>query len=425
MNYKQNARIMQVTEKTLVVGVDIAKEKHYARAFNYRGIELSKVISFSNRTEGFDSFKGWVETIMAGQDLDRIIVGMEPTWHYWFNIGQYCKDNEIQLVLVNPYHVKTSKELDDNSPTKNDLKDPKTIAKLVIDGRYTEPYIPEGIYAELRESYNSYEHINKNLSAVKNQIQQWIDRMFPEYFEVFRDTDSKTGMMTLREFPLPEQIVALGPEKVLAKWREKVKRGIGIKRAEKLYAKALGTSGCKEGLSTSQKALNRLLDEYDMYEKQVEEVMSEMTELLKEIPGAEQLLGIKGIGIVSVAGLISEIGDISRFESAKQIIKYAGLNLVESSSGKHKGETRISKRGRKRLRGVLFRVMMPLVAKNEEFGILHKYYTNRRENPLKKKQSIILLCCKLIRVIYVLMSRKEAYDGKRLLKDTNKELVCA
>ena len=84
MNYKQNARIMQVTEKTLVVGVDIAKEKHYARAFNYRGIELSKVISFSNRTEGFDSFKDWAEGLMAEQNLDRIIVGMEPTGHYWF-----------------------------------------------------------------------------------------------------------------------------------------------------------------------------------------------------------------------------------------------------------------------------------------------------------------------------------------------------
>ena len=75
---------------------------------------------------------------------------MEPTAHYWFNLGRFLKDEGIRLVLVNPFHVKKSKELDDNSPTKNDQKDPKTIAKLVIDGRFLVPYIPEGIYSHLR-----------------------------------------------------------------------------------------------------------------------------------------------------------------------------------------------------------------------------------------------------------------------------------
>src|SRR5699024_6454784 len=105
------------------------------------------------------------------------------------------------------------------------------------------------------------------------------------------------------------------------------------------------------------------------------------------------------------AGFVSEVGDLRRFKSPKQIQKLAGLALKENSSGKHKGQTRISKRGRSRLRAVLFQGVMPLVSKNKEFGEIHKYYTTRRDNPLKKKQSLIAVCCKLIRVLYAMLTK--------------------
>lgn len=69
-------------------------------------------------------------------DAEKVMVGCEPTGHYWFNFAQYVKQSGMTLVLVNTYHVKQTKELDDNSPTKNDSKDPKRIAKLVSEGRY-------------------------------------------------------------------------------------------------------------------------------------------------------------------------------------------------------------------------------------------------------------------------------------------------
>lgn len=150
MNFTQNEKINQVTEKNIVVGIDIASEIHYARAFDWRGIELGKVFRFENSREGFDSFLSWMEGIKRDNDKDKILVGAEPTGHYWLGVASYLKEENIKLVLVNPFHVKRSKELDDNHPSKTDQKDPKTIAKLVIDGRYSEPYIPEGVYAELR-----------------------------------------------------------------------------------------------------------------------------------------------------------------------------------------------------------------------------------------------------------------------------------
>jgi hypothetical protein len=94
-----------------------------------------------------------------------------------------------------------------------------------------------------------------------------------------------------------------------------------------------------------------------------------------------------------------------------------GLNLIENSSGKHKGKTTISKRGRSRLRSLLFRAIMPLVTKNQEFKKLHEYYTTRKDNPHKKKQSLILLCCKLIRIIYTIMTKQVKYSPEKLVKD--------
>ena len=129
--------------------------------------------------------------------------------------------------------------------------------------------------------------------------------------------------------------------------------------------------------------------------------------------------------MVTASGFIAEVGDISRFSHPKQIQKFAGLNLRENSSGKYKGKTKISKRGRKRLRAILFRAMMPLVSKNKEFLAIHNYYTTRQNNPLKKIQSLILLCCKLIRVMHAILAKKVHYEPEKLLLDMKKDELFA
>ena len=304
---------------------------------------------------------------------------MEPTAHYWFNLGYFLKDEEVRLVLVNPFHVKRSKELDDNSPTKNDRKDPKTIAKLVIDGRYFVPYIPEGIYSDLRIAMDIRDSINKSLVRIKNRVIRWLDKYFPEFFDVFGDWEGKAALITLREFPIPEKIITAGIDKIVATWRKGVQRAVGAKRAAKLVEAAKGSIGIKEGLRMAQKELRAIMQQYDLYMEQLSEVEADMEELALQVPGVNEMLTIKGVGITTAAGFIAEVGDISRFSHPNQIQKLAGLNLVESSSGKHKGQTTISKRGRSRLRSILFKVIMPLVAKNDEFKALHKHYTTRRE----------------------------------------------
>ncbi len=417
MKYNQNEKLKQMDLSTMVVGVDVGSELHYARAFDYRGFELSGIFEISNDAAGFEAFQKWTHELMKKCSKTHTIVGMEPTGHYWFNFGYALKEEGTKVVLVNPMHVKRSKEFDDNNPTKNDRKDPKTIAMLVKDGRYLEPYMPEGVYRELRIAMEIRERYVKQITIIDNKVQRWLSIYFPEFKTVFKDWTGKGAIIALKNFATPEKVKAKGIESIAAMWKAEIKRAVGTKHAVKLVRAAEVSVGVKEGIKSAEYDLLSLIEEYEFALMKLETTMTLIEELLFQIPNIAELLAIKGIGIVTVAGFIAEVGDIGRFEHPKQIQKLAGLNLKENSSGKQKGKTTLSKRGRKRLRRLLFQAVMILVAKNTEFRQLHLYYTNRVENPLKKKQSLMAISCKVIRVFYTLLTKGLAYDGEKMIKD--------
>lgn len=421
MNSTQNQRINQVTEKTLIVGVDIASITNYARAFNWRGMELGKVFKFTNSLEGFISFKEWANALMSANNLDKILVAAEPTGHYWFGLADYLKDEHIKLVLVNPFHVSRAKELDDNHPSKTDSKDPKTIAKLAIDGRFMEPYVPEGVYADLRILYNCRVKVQKSIIMLENQLQRWFKIYFPEYVEVFGNISGKASVIVLEKAALPQDIIRLGIDGINQLWRDEKLRAVGIARATSLYEAAISSIGRREGTIGARAEFSMLWSDYKFKLGQLEELTHEIAKLLNEIPQASELLKIKGIGVVSLAGFFAEVGDLRRFDSPRQIQKLAGFALKETSSGKHKGKTSISKRGRARLRAILFQAALVLVGKNSAFRSIHEYYTTRKENPLEKKQSVVAVCCKLIRVMYAISRNGCVYDEAKMLRDIRRE----
>jgi transposase len=282
------------------------------------------------------------------------MVGMEPTGHYWFTFAQHLKEHRTKIVLVNPFHVKRSKELDDNNPTKNDRKDPKTIAMLVKDGRYMEPYMPEGIYSELRNAMDTRCRLVKGLIIIRNRVKRWISIYFPEFNQVFGKWEGKAVLMTLKEFPTSARILELGLEGIVASWRRKISRAVGVKRAKRLIEAAKGSVGIRQGLRAAENDLKSLLEEYELLMGQYETTMALIEELAMQVHGVKEMLKIKGVGLIIAAGFVAEVGDITRFKHTKQLQKLAGLNLKENSSGKHKGKTTISKRGRRRLRAILF-----------------------------------------------------------------------
>lgn len=416
MRVTQNDKIMQMKIDTMIVGIDVGKETHYAKAIDIRGVELGRLLRFSNDAEGYASLDKWMNEIMKRTEKTEAIVGFEPTGHYWFTLADHLKGRGHKLAIVNPYHVKCTKELDDNSPTKNDLKDPKTIAMLVKDGRYRDVYIPKELYQELREAVWEYERLKRRKKDIKNQVTRWLDIRFPEFEKVFSAWDGKAARIILKKCPTPARVVEAGTEGIMNIWLEQGVKGASRKKANGIVEAAQKSIGRTIGLVAAEKSLRNMLTEYEMIEKQLEEQEKQMGELLRQVPNTEYLLGMKGMGMVSTAIIVSEIGDIRRFQAARQIIKMSGLNLSENSSGKHKGQTKISKRGRKRLRTALFRIVIPLIANNEEFRMLHHRYVSREKNPLKKMQSIIALCCKLIRIIYAILTKGIEYDRNEVLR---------
>lgn len=429
MNYTQNEKIEQVTEATLVIGIDIGSQTHYARAFDNRGRELTrKVFSFKNDIEGFNTFNQWAEDIKAEKNKTKILIGCEPTGHYWFAFAKYVAEHDKTLVMVNPFSVKKIKELDDNSPKKTDAKDPKTIAKLVIDGRYSIPYMPEGIYAEIRDLVYSRDRIVKQHNISANRIQRWLAIHFPEYLGIYTRFDAISGLAVLEKAPLPKDIIALGISGIRKIWHDKKMRGRGVTedRAKTLVEAAHNSVGLDGGAGTRSE-LYMLLEEHRLWISQLEAVEKAIEETVLKVDHVEKLLAIKGVGIITIAGFIAEVGDIRRFKSPKQIQKYAGLELVENSSGKHKGKSRISKRGRRKLRRILYQVMIPLLASNKEFREIYDYYITRVKNPLKRRQAMVAVSCKLIRVFYAVLTKGMDYDRFKMMSDIHRssELIAA
>ena len=414
----QNTKIASITEKTLIVGIDVGSETHYARVFDWRNFEFTrKPLVFSNTQAGFLTFKAWIEEIQEKNGKTAVIPGMEPTGHYWFALGKFLQDNGMKPVHVNPHHVKKSKELDDNNPNKNDRKDPKTIAALVNEGRFSYPYIPTGIYAEMRSLSNLRFQTQEEVTRIKNRIARWFAIYFPEYKDVYRDLKAVSGRMILKAAQLPEDIGKLGVEGVNQIWRDAKLRGAGMKRAKTLVSAAEHSVGSKEAPEAARMELKNLLDDMDVYTSRLEELVQKIEGKLKEIPYIDKLLEIKGIGMVTVSGFIAEVGDIRRFDNPKQLQKLAGYAIVANDSGKHNGESRISYRGRKRLRYVLYEAAISLVGKNAGFREIHGYYRTRKENPLKKMQSVVAVACKVIRVFYTILTKGVDYDAARLLGD--------
>lgn len=430
MKNRTNQRLEEITTGTLIVGVDVAKSVQWARFVDYRGMEVCKTVSFQNNRQGFESIVARIREICNMKTMrnpfKNVIVGMEPTGHYWKALANYLMKTGYKVVGVNPYHTKKSKELDDNSPTKCDKKDAITIARLVKDGRYFEPYLPEEEYGELRGMTNARVSVIKRGSALKNTITAILDEYFPEIWAVFKNPlKGKTSRHVLRNCPFPAIIMAMGEDGVLAEIKRAVKKTVGIKKVRQLIAATEVSVGVGYGLEAAKMRLCWLLDELELIEKQLTEVEQEMEKMLYKTGYAELILGIKGIGVVTAASFLGEVGDPLRFQNARQIANYAGYNLVEDSSGKNKSGTCISKRGRKQLRSMLYQMAFTMVGHNAEMKALYRHLTTRKTNALKKKQALVVVSKKIITVIYSLLKKREAYKPELVLGAARKEMMMA
>lgn len=416
--FTKNDKLSFISDEMLIVGCDIGSETHYIRAIDTRGRELSsEAFSFSNNEAGFEMAKTWVLNLAAISDKKQIVLGLEPTGHYWFALAVWMVSNGISVVQVNPYAVKQSKEIEDNSQLKDDRKDPKLIANLVKDGNYGMPYLPEKLYADLRRLSMFRDQLTEDRIRHINRLHRELKIYFPEYMDAFGKIDGTFALEVLKTAPMPEDILVLGEEGLREIWHEAKLRGRGYSRAKEIVEYAGSSVGLKDGSDAGREAVKWFAQQIVNLDAQLSEIESTLHRKCMEIPHTENILEIRGVGENILSGILAEMGDISRFDDAKEIQKLSGMSLVASSSGKHKGQTKISHRGRKRLRYWLFQAAKSAVSHAGEYKQLHEYYTTRADNPLKKMQSLIVIACKMLRVIYTILKTGTKYDPEKLLKD--------
>lgn len=230
--FDKNAKLSFINDEMLIIGCDIGSEMHYARAIDTRGRELSrKAFAFSNTAEGFASAKAWMLELAAANDKKQIVLGLEPTGHYWFCLTAWLVANGISVVQVNPYAVKQTKELEDNSQLKDDRKDPKLIANLVKDGNYGMPYLPEKVYADMRRLSMFRDQLTEDRIRCLNRLHRELTICFPEYKDALGKVDGAFAMELLKAAPFPEDLKEIGAEGIREIWKGAKLRGRGYSRA--------------------------------------------------------------------------------------------------------------------------------------------------------------------------------------------------
>ena len=394
-----------INKKTLIATIDIGKHFHYGYFRTHNNQEITP-FKFYNSRHGFNKFWSKLCGFQKNHDLDEVIVGFESTGPYAEPIVNYLRKKPVRMVQVNPMHTKRVKELTGNSPNKTDKKDPCVIADVIALGHFLTVIVPEGASAQLRRLSHARERAIKDRTAANNQLQDLLFVIFPELLKIFK-ASSKTGMYLIKNYPDPGKVISTSMETIHHILR-KISRGkYGRDHAQSLYDAAEKSVGIQAGKESILLEISHLVSIIESTNNYIEHLEEQQIKYLEQVPYSQSILSIKGIGYVTVAGLIGEVGDFRNFKTISEVMKLAGLNLFEISSGKHKGMHHISKRGRALMRKLLFFAAMNTVRTN---GIMHAKYHYMVDNGKPRIKALVAVSRKLLGIIFALARDNISYD---------------
>jgi transposase len=241
--------------------------------------------------------------------------------------------------------------------------------------------------------------------------------VFPEFLQVIKNVKSKSAHYLLLHYPTPQDITKCGVE-ALSSILKRVSRGkLGKTQSQALCDAAAQSVGLQEGRKGMLLEMEEILSVLEACNRFVEKLEQEMLPYLEQIPYSDSLLSVKGIGAITVAGLIGEVGDFRQYGTLREVMKLAGLDLFEISSGKHKGNRHISKRGRPLLRKLLYFAAINTIRKG---GVMHACYQRYLERGMIKTKALIAIARKLLRILFALVRDHnqyvENYSRKEVLK---------
>jgi transposase len=166
----------------------------------------------------------------------------------------------------------------------------------------------------------------------------------------------------------------------------------------------------KYGVQALQLALKLHVESLDRLQDQEKQILSALEVCFLSLPEANSLLSVKGIGILSGATILAEIGDPKRFRHAGQLVKLAGIQPTPNRSGrKQRSATPMSHQGRPRLRSALYFTCLRLIRVDQRFSQRYQNLQNREINPLTKMQAVGVLMNKLLHILWSLMKQQTQY----------------
>jgi len=414
--FRQLKAEIRGSQEYLIVGIDVAKDKHNAFFGTATGKTLLKRLVFGNNMEGFYKLLTFVEAVKVKHGLSKEVFGLEPTANYHKPLGEYLIKCGLDVVLVSGLAVKRNRELLDGRWDKHDTKDSANVADLVSQGKclyYDYPCMP---LRDLRDLLSLRRRLKKREHGARVRIRNHLfAQYFPELDRHYARSGSE-GSAIVRWCLAPSVIAGLEYDDFVGLVAPGKKRMGQQRRLRAIWHSAVDSIGCDAGESLEFEA-QMMVQELQHTKEAIRLIDDKIEEICLQFPEYSCLLTIPGFGPDVSAKVLGAIGNPFRFDTGKQALKLAGMDLSANRSGKKsQGSIPVlSKKGKAELRYALYQAALIASSKNTNFVI---YYTNKlrgreKEKGIKTKMRV-KLAAKMLIIAWTLMKKQEPFNPEYL-----------
>ncbi len=385
----------------IYVGIDIAKTNHYASIVDYStGEVIENPFLVTNNKQGFDLLFSKIKNF----DKDKVLIGLESTAHYGNNLIFYFHEKHFNLGIINPIQTATLRKTRIRK-VKNDKVDSMLICEALSLGYYNLLSDYDIKLLEIKSLCRFHKDLKDKASAAKIQLKTYVDQLFPELNSFFKNNlDIKTAHELLKLYQSPEDISNVNLTK-LSNLLIKNSRGKYDKsRAVELKKLASNSVGINNSALSIQ--IKMTIELIELLESQINDIEKQVSDFIKKSDNV--ITSIPGIGDMTAAIIISEIGDINRFNNPGQVLAFAGLDPSVKQSGTfNASSTRMSKHGSSLLRYALI-----LAANNVQLNTktFSNYYNTKRLQGKLHYNSLGHCAGKLVRTIFYMLKHNVNFN---------------
>jgi transposase len=400
-----------------VVGVDAGKFAH-TLVVRPRGGRDSKPFAFKTTRDGFDAAAQFVRERAGDSPISDILVGIEFAGSYGFTFAHYLDALGFQVVSVLPSDTKRWKEVAHHQALKTDAKDALGITDLVATGHFVSfPFLkPE--YAALRYLVSGRERVALLRRATITRLKMVLELVFPEYESVFKHFLGRASLALLKAYPGPAALRAAPKRAVRALIKRESLNHLKQADYERLMAAAEGSLALLGAQGVLKDEIPMLVELIEVYDAQLAAYEDRMRAALERVPEDEFVLTVPNVAPVTAAVFLGSVGDPQAYESVKQVLKLAGLSLVESSSGVRQGKRRISKRGRPVLRRYAFIMAVRNVTKGGLFRA--EYEALLARNGGRKMPALTAIGRRMLALLFCIARERRPFQPDAPAKRTRR-----